>query len=203
MPAGWSVRAVDDALDVHEPTSRRPVDSTGMGAATWQRRLADLARAVARSDRRSPGSTDPAAPTEPARPAYAGDFDGVPAVTYAPADDGDPDPGEVVWAWVPYEEDHTQGKDRPVLVVGRDGRFLLALAFTSKDHDRDAAQEARAGRIWFDVGSGDWDRSGRPSELRLDRVLRLDPGAVRREGAVLERARFDAMAEQLRRSGGR
>ena len=202
MPAGWSVRAVDDALDVHEPTSRRPVDSTGMGAARWQRRLADLARSVARSDRRSPGSTDPAAPTEPARPAYAGDFEGVPSVTYAPADDGDPDPGEVVWAWVPYEEDHSQGKDRPVLVVGRDGRFLLALAFTAQDHDRDAAQEERDGRIWFDVGSGDWDRSGRSSEVRLDRVLRLDPGAVRREGAVLDRARFDAMAEQLRRSGG-
>ena len=32
--------------------------------------------------------------------------------------DGEPDPGEVVWAWVPYEDDPAQGKDRPVLVVG-------------------------------------------------------------------------------------
>jgi hypothetical protein len=177
-----------------------------MSRPTWRERLTALARAAAGSAR-STGPTGrgvlPTPTPAPTPVAYAGDFEGVPAVTYAPADDGDPDPGEVVWAWVPYEEDHTQGKDRPVLVVGRDGRFLLALAFTSKDHDRDAAQEARAGRIWFDVGSGDWDRSGRPSELRLDRVLRLDPGAVRREGAVLERARFDAMAEQLRRSGGR
>ena len=31
------------------------------------------------------------------------------------------DPGEIVWTWVAYEEDPTQGKDRPVLVVGRDG----------------------------------------------------------------------------------
>src|SRR3954468_725955 len=39
---------------------------------------------------------------------------------YAPKADGRPDPGEVVWAWVPYEEDPTQGKDRPVLVIGEE-----------------------------------------------------------------------------------
>ena len=35
----------------------------------------------------------------------------VPAVPgrYAPEADGQPDPGEVVWAWVPYEDDPTQG----------------------------------------------------------------------------------------------
>ena len=76
-------------------------------------------------------------------------------------------------------------------MIGRDGRYLLALAFTSKDHDRDAEQEARAGRFWFDLGAGAWDPSGRPSEVRLDRVLRLDADAVRREGATLDRARFD------------
>ncbi|GAB5080487.1 hypothetical protein ARTHROSP310_36360 [Arthrobacter sp. AD-310] len=27
--------------------------------------------------------------------------------------DGEPDPGEVVWTWVPYQEDHGRGKDRP------------------------------------------------------------------------------------------
>jgi hypothetical protein len=121
-------------------------------------------------------------------------------VTYAPHPDGHPDPGEVVWAWVPYEEDPSQGKDRPALVIGRDGRFLLALGLTSKDHDRDSAQEAAAGRHWFDLGTGDWDRTGRPSEVRLDRVLRLEPGAVRREGATLDRARFEAVATALRRA---
>jgi len=34
---------------------------------------------------------------------------------YTPHLDGDPDPGEVVWTWVPYEDDPSQGKDRPVL----------------------------------------------------------------------------------------
>lgn len=36
--------------------------------------------------------------------------------TYSPEMDGDADPGEVVWAWVPYEENDGRGKDRPVVV---------------------------------------------------------------------------------------
>lgn len=112
---------------------------------------------------------------------------------YAPRADGRPDPGEVVWAWVPYEDDPRQGKDRPVLVVGTEGPTLLALALTSKDHDRDAEQERRAGRLWMDVGTGGWDRQGRPSEVRLNRVLRLRPDDVRREGAALDRGVFDAV----------
>jgi hypothetical protein len=129
---------------------------------------------------------------------YPGDFEGIPAIAYAPAHDGDPDPGEVVWTWVPFEEDHSRGKDRPVLVVGRDGAWLLGLMLTSQDHDRDAAQEARHGRQWVDIGSGPWDRQGRPSEARVDRILRVDPAQVRREGAVLPRERFDEVAAALR-----
>ena len=112
---------------------------------------------------------------------------------YAPESDGRPDPGEVVWAWVPYEDDPAQGKDRPVLVIGLDGPALLGLQLTSKDHDRDAAQEASVGRYWMDVGTGAWDSQRRPSEVRLDRLLRLDPVAVRREGAALPRPVFDAV----------
>lgn len=110
--------------------------------------------------------------------------------SYSPEADGQPDPGEVVWAWVAYEEDPSQGKDRPVLVIGRDGEALLCLQLTSKDHDRDAEDEARAGRFWMDVGAGDWDRQRRPSEIRLDRLLRLQESEVRREGAAIDRAVF-------------
>ena len=110
---------------------------------------------------------------------------------YAPRLDGDPDPGEIVWTWVPFEEDFSQGKDRPVLLVGSDGDWLLGVMLTSKDHSRDARDEARWGRYWLDVGSGPWDAQGRDSEVRLDRVLRVDPGAVRREGAVVGRDVFD------------
>ncbi|WP_236749742.1 MULTISPECIES: type II toxin-antitoxin system PemK/MazF family toxin [Aeromicrobium] len=114
-------------------------------------------------------------------------------LTYAPKPDGRPDPGEIVWTWVPYEDDPAQGKDRPVLVVGRDGARLVGLMLTSKDHDRDAAQEARDGRFWLDIGSGPWDAQGRPSEVRVNRLIDVDPDAVRREGAVLDEPRFAAV----------
>ena len=113
--------------------------------------------------------------------------------SYEPEQDGEPDPGEVVWAWVPFEDDAHRGKDRPVLVIGRDGSELMCLQLTSKDHDHDAEDEARYGRRWMDVGSGEWDREGRPSEVRLDRLLRMPESGVRREGAALDRAVFEAV----------
>jgi hypothetical protein len=118
--------------------------------------------------------------------------------SYEPNPDGEPDPGEVVWAWVAYEDDPAQGKDRPVLLVGRDGDDLLGLQLTSKDHDRDAEDEARHGRYWMDVGSGDWDRERRDSEVRLDRLLRMAASEVRREGAALDRPVFDAVVAAAR-----
>jgi hypothetical protein len=118
---------------------------------------------------------------------------------YAPEIDGEPDPGEVVWGWVPYEDDPAQGKDRPVLLIGRNGEQWLGLMLTSKDHDRDAEDEARYGRYWMDVGTGGWDREGRPSEVRLDRLLVLETAAIRREGAALDQATFDAVVAEARR----
>lgn len=125
-----------------------------------------------------------------------------PAVTsrYAPETDGEPDPGEVVWAWVPYEDDPSQGKDRPVLVLDTDvdGEGWTGLMLSSQDHDRDAADEARHGRIWMDVGSGGWDPQGRPSEVRLDRLLHLRRDGVRREGAALDSRIFDDVVAAVR-----
>jgi hypothetical protein len=122
-------------------------------------------------------------------------------IGYWPNLDGEPDPGEVVWAWVPYEDDPSQGKDRPVLLIGRrtstdqepGPRQWLGLMLSSQDHDLDAEDEARHGRHWMDVGSGAWDSEGRPSEVRLDRLLVLGSAAVRREGAVLDTGTFDAV----------
>jgi hypothetical protein len=121
-----------------------------------------------------------------------------PSVDYAPELDGEPDPGEVVWAWVPYEDDPSQGKDRPLLVIGRQGETLLALQLTSQDHDLDAEDEARHGRYWMDIGTGDWDHQRRPSEVRLDRLIRLEEHGVRREGAILDRTMFDAVIREAR-----
>ncbi len=167
---------------------------------------ASLLRSAGRTARRYLRSATTAPSTPPAdddpRSAvpYPGDYTGRIGdlqPVYHPEPDGEADAGEVVWAWVPYEDDPDRGKDRPVLVIGHEGPWLLALMMTSKDHDRDAAQEARAGRHWMDVGTGGWDSRGRPSEVRLDRVLRLAPGAVRREGAALDRRVFDSVAGAL------
>lgn len=129
---------------------------------------------------------------------YPGDFRGTAAVRYAPSPNGRPEPGEIVWTWVPYEEDHSQGKDRPVLLVGSSGRHLLGLMLTSKDHDGDS----RSPDDYVDIGTGPWDRQRRPSEARLDRVLQISPGDVRREGAILDAARFAAVASVLRKRHG-
>src|SRR3954452_21629673 len=156
---------------------------TGVGG-----RLARLLRGLVRPPRRA----HPVRALE--RGPAAGDLIG-----YAPRADGAPDPGEVVWAWVPFDENDGRGKDRPVLVIGRRGNDLLALMLSSRDHDRDAADEARFGRYWTDVGRGPWDPRGRSSEARLDRLLVLDPSGVRREGAALDRARFDRVVAEARR----
>ena len=149
--------------------------------------------------RRTAGSGSAgAARGESSTTAYAGDFTGKAKLQYAPQDDGNPDPGEVVWAWVPFEEDHSQGKDRPVLVIARSGADLLGLMLTSKDHTGDQRPPRADGPVWLDLGVGAWDRQGRPSEVRLDRVLRLAPSAVRREGATLDRARFDRVVAAMR-----
>ena len=37
----------------------------------------------------------------------------------------------------------------------------------------------------MDVGSGAWDPRGRPSEVRLNRLLAIAAATVRREGAAL------------------
>ena len=161
------------------------------------RGLAELAARLLRGLTAPPRA---AARRRAARPpkAPAGGVD----VEYRPRGDGRPDPGEVVWAWVPYDEGDGRGKDRPVLVIGRRDGALLGLMLSSKDHDRDAADEARFGRMWTDVGVGPWDARGRPSEVRLDRLLVLDPAAVRREGAALDRGRFDRVVAEARRVQG-
>ena len=135
----------------------------------------------------------PAKPTTPGRPVTS---KSVPTaqrarrVVYAPQLDGRADPGEIVWTWVTYEEDASKGKDRPVLVVGRDGKTLLGLMLSSNTERADD-------RNWLGIGSGPWDGQGRPSWVRLDRVLDVPEAGIRREGAVLERQKFDKVAARL------
>ncbi|GAA3019007.1 mRNA interferase PemK [Streptomyces fulvorobeus] len=115
--------------------------------------------------------------------------------SYAPNRDGDPDPGEIVWTWVPFEENDGRGKDRPVLVVAREeGRTLLAVPLSSKQHDPD--------REWVALGAGPWDSSGRQSWVVLDRLLRVHEDGMRREACALDRVRFERVAVRLRERYG-
>lgn len=129
---------------------------------------------------------------------YPGDYRDMIDFEYSPSMDGDADPGEIVWTWVPFEEDHSQGKDRPVLLVGRDGEYLLALMMTSKDHNN----REHADSNYLDIGSGPWDPQGRASEVKLNRVIRVRPDSMRREGAIMPEDTFRLIERAWTRHNG-
>jgi PemK-like, MazF-like toxin of type II toxin-antitoxin system len=141
------------------------------------------------SDRRAPSTGNRA------RVRSAPTADRARTIGYAPDLDGAADPGEIVWTWVPFEEEDGRGKDRPLLVVGRAGADLLGLMLSSQ-HKHDGAPD------WVSIGSGTWDREGRESFVRLDRVLEVAEHGIRREGAVLDRVRFERVADELRERYG-
>ena len=131
------------------------------------------------------------------RPEYGGAYDylGAVAVDYAPEADGEPDPGEIVWTWVPYQEDPAIGKDRPMVVIGRavdsPGDFVV-LMLSSRDHTDDEG--------WVFLGAGAWDRDRRESWVRVDRLFAVGPKGIRSESVALKPERFlqlivDANAE--------
>ena len=177
-------------------------------ATPWKNVAAKLGRLAVREVPRlfrgrsartgAPPATDPgrraAPPAGPGRRTSAPSTPGR-TLVYAPQLDGQADPGEIVWTWVTYEDQPAQGKDRPVLVVGRDRGTLLGLMLSSQ-RERDGQ------RHWLGLGPGAWDRESRPSWVRLDRVLEIDEAGIRREGAVLDRARFETIAKLLRSDYG-
>lgn len=116
-------------------------------------------------------------------------------MSYSPQTDGAPDPGEVVWTWVPFEEHDGRGKDRPVLVVAVEpAGTYLAVQLTSKDHDGQGD--------FVSVGAGGWDGEHRPSWVNLDRVIRVHEGGMRREAAALPREPFERVTGRLQQRYG-
>ena len=207
--------AADDVVD--EPSRPAPAAGARQSDEPTGRTTSASAKtgrpspSLAPPQRRDPGPADsagepPSAPSRAGADVYDVAALGLPDFAYSPDPDGEADPGEVVWTWVPYEEDASQGKDRPVLVLARQGTGpsarLVVSQMTSQDHDLDAAQEAHWGRYWHDVGTGAWDSQGRPSEVRLDRLLLVSPEAVRREGATMDRRTFDGVVSALREHWG-
>jgi hypothetical protein len=137
----------------------------------------------------SPGQSGPSATAE-VDPRRIGKV----RMTYSPSRDGAPDPGEIVWTWVPFEERDGRGKDRPVLVVAAEpaGTFL-AVQLTSKQ---------RQGADFVPIGSGAWDSAGRPSWVNIDRVFRVHATGMRRESAGLPAQSFTAVEARLRQRYG-
>lgn len=120
----------------------------------------------------------------------------LPHFEYRPSRDGHADPGEVVWAWVPFEDDSSQGKDRPVLVLAEVSGGFVCAQMTSKDHVD--FKETSWGRRWMDIGTGDWDRQRRPSEVRLDRFVFVPAHSVRREGGRVSPQIFNQVIEAIK-----
>ena len=111
-------------------------------------------------------------------------------ITYAPDRDGAPDAGEIVWTWVPFAENDGRGKDRPVLVIGRqDETRVFAVRLTSKAHDGE--------RDFLAIGTGEWDSQGRPSWIDIDQVYSVHDAGMRREASALDRDRFLRVADAL------
>jgi hypothetical protein len=103
----------------------------------------------------------------------------------------------VVWCWVPFADDPTRGKDRPVIVMGHVEYFpdLLVVQLSSQERRRGEAG-------WVGIGTGRWDAKRRDSYADVRRPLAVAAASVRREGGTLPRGRFDDVAAELRQRYG-
>jgi len=158
------------------------------GGSSLSRRDAVLrpdGRGSARAEEATAGRM-PGSETIEVDPERVGDV----SVGYSPSRNGMPDSGEVIWTWVPYEENDGRGKDRPVLVIGRQSEDrVYAVRMTSKAHDRD--------RDFLSIGSGSWDSQGRESWVDIEQLYSVHDAGMRREAAVLDRQRYGRVADAL------
>ena len=106
-------------------------------------------------------------------------------VSYRPRHpDGHADPGEIVWAHVPFEDDPKQGKDRPVLIIGRhENGNLIGVQLTSKGHHR--------GAIPIEWGNDT------KSWIRPERLIQVSADNYRKEGAYVKKPKFQDLADQI------
>lgn len=112
------------------------------------------------------------------------------SIFFAPNMDGQADSGEVVWVPVPAgngDEVH----ERAILVIGRTRTTVFGLLISPNPEHADEDW-------WLSIGSGDWDETGRPCWVRLDRLLEVSEQDVRREGILFPQSRFERIANRLR-----
>ncbi|WP_231699011.1 type II toxin-antitoxin system PemK/MazF family toxin [Corynebacterium lujinxingii] len=109
------------------------------------------------------------------------------SIYYAPDMDGAAEPGEVVWVTVPSHPP----KQRSMLVVGRERHDVLGLLISpDTEHEHDER--------WFEIGPGDWESSGRPCWVRVDKTLVVAEADVHRRGTSVPPRRFQRVANTLR-----
>ena len=108
-------------------------------------------------------------------------------IYYAPDMDGAAEPGEVVWVTVPSQPP----KQRSMLVVGREHHDVLGLLISpDTEHEHDER--------WFEIGPGDWESSGKPCWVRVDKTLVVAESEVHRRGTSVPPRRFQRVANTLR-----
>ncbi|MEJ5919363.1 MULTISPECIES: type II toxin-antitoxin system PemK/MazF family toxin [unclassified Corynebacterium] len=113
------------------------------------------------------------------------------SILYSPDMDGQTESGEVVRVHVQIDGDHQPIHERSAVVLGRDRHALLgALISTREEHANDPK--------WLFIGTGAWDPQGRPSWVRIDRILIIPESGIRRSGTFMPRRRFDRIASRLR-----
>ncbi len=96
---------------------------------------------------------------------------------------------------MPYTENDGRGKDRPVLIIGRqDADRVFAVRLTSKSHDGD--------RDFLSIGTGTWDSQGRPSWIDIEQLYSVHAAGMRREASALDTERFDRVAAALQHRYG-
>jgi len=172
------------------PAPSRPRSGSGSGGSTASSRGTATPRPRDAGEAPERGRFGDSATIEIAAPPH-----GSLAIAYSPKRDDAPDAGEIVWTWVPYQENDGRGKDRPVLVIARqDDDRVYAVRLTSKSHDGD--------RDFLSIGAGAWDGQGRESWVDLDQFYSVHRDGMRREAAALDRARFDRIAAVLQQRFG-
>lgn len=114
------------------------------------RRITDVSDHSSSSGPSSGNGPQSSTPGSDAVTDYPGDHHGDFQFDYEPIPGAEAGPGEVVWTWVPFEELDGRGKDRPVLIIGRQAEYLLGLQLTTRDRNNHKNQDAD----YIDIGAG-------------------------------------------------
>ncbi|WP_411708776.1 type II toxin-antitoxin system PemK/MazF family toxin [Corynebacterium sp. LaCa116] len=113
------------------------------------------------------------------------------SVFFTPDMDGQADSGEVVWVWAPSDGKQSPPRERAILIVSRTRTTVLGLLISANPGHAHKEE-------WLDIGTGEWDETGRQCWVRMDRVLEISEEQCRRQGTLFPERRFERVANRLR-----